>query len=124
MAKVIYTLPNAPDEIDGIKFVPHPDGIGMVSEDISDEKAERLVTIKGFALVGKKPELSDEEKAAAEAAAEAELNAAIDKAKALGVTVKGNWKLERIQHEIEKAEKAAKDKADAEAKGGAGGENK
>lgn len=54
MAKVIYTLPNAPKEIDGVKYSPHPDGNGVVSEDMSDEAAARLATIPGFELVGAK----------------------------------------------------------------------
>lgn len=47
MAKVICLHAHFPDEIEGIKFTPHPDGDGTkVSEEISDEAAARLASMK------------------------------------------------------------------------------
>ena len=77
MAKVLCTLPNASEEISGIKF-KQVDG-GMLSEDISDEDAANFVSINGYELVGEKkeataantkqPQKTKEEKAAEKAAA-------------------------------------------------------
>lgn len=49
MAKVICTLPNAADLINGVVFTPCPDG--MISEDITDEQAENFASIPGYQLV-------------------------------------------------------------------------
>lgn len=112
MPKVIYTGPGEFDEIDGVKYTKHPDGKGLVSADISEEAAARLATIPGFEVVGAKKastavnEETPEEKEAREKA-EAELEAARARAKELGVDVKGNWKIERLRAEIDKAEKVA-----------------
>lgn len=47
MARVIYCKQNGPEEIDGIKYVAHPQG--MISEDIGDEAVvDRLLGIPGF----------------------------------------------------------------------------
>ena len=114
MPKVICKLPNASEEISGVKFAPHPDGVehGMVSEDISQDQAEFFASIAGYELVGsakKEPTPEDPELPELRAAAEA-----------LGIKVKGNWKAERLKAEIkaiedEKAEKEAAAKAAAEA---------
>lgn len=50
MAKIKCTLPNASEEINGIKFAAE-DG-AMVSEDISDDVAAGFLTIPGYVLVG------------------------------------------------------------------------
>lgn len=132
MAKVICTLENASDEISGVKFKKHPDGAGMVSEDISDEQAARFASIPGYELVGAKKADSATEKAAAEAAA-AELEALTKRAEELGIKVKGNWKADRIRAEIAEAERIAAEKGaqgkektggDGNDQGGAGTEQK
>lgn len=111
MPKVLCTLPNASEEIGGIKFSKHAKG--MLSEDISDEQATRLVSIPGYEIVGgKAPDSGDDADAAAKDAERAEL---VAKAEALGVKVKGNWSLERLKSEVETAEAKAKADADAAA---------
>lgn len=103
MPKVLCTLPNASDEIRGVKFVTH--AAGMLSEDISDEQAEVFASIPGYEIVGtKSPAPTGDDKAAERA----ELLA---KAEALGMRVKGNWSNERLSIEIQTAEKAASEKA-------------
>lgn len=122
MAKVICKLPNASEEISGVKFKAHPDGAGMVSEDISDEQAAHFASIPGYELVGVKKaaapagksvdELEQErQEEEARQTAAAELENLRARAKELGVEVKGNWKADRLRAEIEKAEK---DKVSAE----------
>lgn len=48
MPKVICTLPNASESINGIKFVSHKQG--MISEDVSEEEAKSLTSIPGYHL--------------------------------------------------------------------------
>lgn len=55
MARVRYENPRGkdehhPEEIDGVKYKPHPKG-GTVSDEISDAAASRLATIPGFTLI-------------------------------------------------------------------------
>lgn len=50
--KVICTLPNAADRINGVAFSPG-DG-GMVSEDISQEQGNRFLAIPGYKEVQRK----------------------------------------------------------------------
>lgn len=103
MAKVLCTLPNASEEISGVKFVAHEKG--MLSEDISDEIAADFASIPGYELVGAKAPASEADAERAELAARGE---------AAGLKVKGNWSIERLRAEVEAAEKA---KAEAEAAG-------
>lgn len=49
MPRVICDLPNASDEISGIKFHPLDDG-GMISDEISQEQAARFASITGYAI--------------------------------------------------------------------------
>lgn len=107
MPKILCTLPNASEEISGVKFVAHAKG--MVSEDVSDEVAADFASIPGYEIVGA-PAPKVEDPADAEKAAERA--ALVAKAEALGVKVKSNWSVDRLKSEIEAAEKA---KADAEA---------
>ena len=51
MAKVICTLPNASELINGVKFVSHK--LGMISEEIEDEIAEGFLAIEGYISHGK-----------------------------------------------------------------------
>lgn len=123
MPKVLCTLQNASEEISGVKFVSHANG--MLSEDVTDEVAANFASIPGYEIVGAKakatapaPADNDDaaaEKARADASAEAaekasakaaEKAALLAKAEALGVSVKGNWGVERLAAEIESAEKA------------------
>lgn len=102
MPKVLCTLPNASEDIGGVKFVSHAKG--MLSEEVSDAVAKRLATIPGYEIIGATPPQApviDESKAAERAALAA-------KAEALGLKVKGNWSLERLASEVADAEKAAK----------------
>lgn len=103
MPKVLCTLPNASEEISGVKFVTHADG--MVSEEISDEVAENFLSIPGYLpLVDSKAA----EKAAADAAAEAEKAELLERAAKIEFTVKANWSVARLKTEVETAEAAAK----------------
>ena len=138
MPKVLCTLPNASEEISGVKFVSHANG--MLSEDVTDEVAANFASIPGYEIVGAKvkatapaPADNDDaaaEKAQADAAAEAaekasakaaEKAALLAKAEALGVSVKGNWSIERLTSEVNAAAeaKAAAEAAEAEAKAAA-----
>lgn len=57
MPKVICTLPNASDEMNGVKFSKHPDrDDAVVSEEISQAQAEYFASVSGFELVGAKKE--------------------------------------------------------------------
>jgi hypothetical protein len=49
MARVICTLPNASERINGVAFVA--DRGQMLSEDISDEVAAEFAAIEGYSLV-------------------------------------------------------------------------
>lgn len=49
MPRVICDLPNASDEINGIKFHPLDDG-GRISDEIDAETAAHFVSIPGYAL--------------------------------------------------------------------------
>lgn len=68
MPKVICTLPNASQNINGVKFTPTEDGMAIISEAISNADAELFFSIPGY-----EPEFADDESAAA---AQAELDAA------------------------------------------------
>jgi len=48
MPKVICTLPNAGEFVNGVRFITHAEG--MVSEDISEEQARRFASISGYKL--------------------------------------------------------------------------
>lgn len=116
MPKILCTLPNASDEISGVKFVTHANG--MLSEDVSDDVAEVFLSIPGYELAGSaKPAAPVEDASAKAAAAEAEAKAAeraalVNKAEGLGLKVKGNWSIERLASEIQSVESAAKAEAD------------
>ncbi len=99
MPKVICTLPNASEEISGVKFVSHADGV--ISEDVSDEVAAGFVAVPGYKLAGaQSPEIE---------AAKADLLA---RAAAIAdFKVKANWGLDRLKAEVEGAEKAVADAA-------------
>lgn len=106
MPKVKCTLPNAANEINGVKFVSHASG-GMVSEEISEEQAANFAAIPGYALFDAKaasnsgaPALTEEDVAKLRARAE-ELK--VPNAKQLGV--------KRLQDEVAAAEKAAAEAA-------------
>jgi hypothetical protein len=83
MAKVICTLPNASESINGVKFVA--DRGQMISEDVADDVAAHFVSIPGYVRVPTEAELAAaaaaaEQAAAAERAA-AEQAVAAEKAK-------------------------------------------
>lgn len=105
MPKVLCTLPNASDEISGVKFSAHDKG--MLSEDVSAEVAATFASIPGYTVVG-------EQKAPAAPEADAERAALLARADAIGFKAKSTWGLERLASEVETAEKA-KAAADAEA---------
>lgn len=100
MAKVICTLPNASELINGIKFIKHE--AGVISEEISDEAAAAFASIKGYVLDGVK-------------AVEDDLDKLRARATELGVAFKGNWKKERLSSEIARAEENAAEAAAAAA---------
>lgn len=113
MPKVLCTLPNASDEINGVKFTSHEKG--MLSEDVSDDVAADFASIPGYVVVGA---VDSEVAAAAKAAAEAEKVDLLARAANIAdFKVKANWSLDRLRAEVEGAEKAA---AEAAAKGAEG----
>lgn len=107
MAKILCTLPNASEEISGVKFVAHEKG--MLSEEVAADVAERFASIPGYEVVGatapKAPPVQDDAKAAERAALSA-------RAEAVGLKVKGTWSNDRLATEVEQAEKAAAVAAD------------
>lgn len=50
--KVLCTLPNASENINGVKFSSTDDG--MLSEDVSEEVAKRFSAIEGYSIVDTK----------------------------------------------------------------------
>ena len=114
MPKVLCTLQNASDEISGVKFVSHANG--MLSEDISEEVAADFASIPGYEIVGAEPKAP-----VVDDAAKAERAELVVKAESLGLKVKGNWSIERLTSEVNAAAeaKAAAEAAEAEAKAAA-----
>jgi hypothetical protein len=49
MPRVICDLPNASDEISGVKFHPLEDG-GLISDEIDQETADYFASIAGYSL--------------------------------------------------------------------------
>jgi len=107
MPKVLCTLPNASELINGVKFTAHDKG--MLSEEITEDQAEDFASIPGYELVGApaKAPAADHEADAAKAAAEAEKAALVARAEAIQFKVKANWSLERLKSEVEAAEAEA-----------------
>lgn len=54
MAKVIWTLGNGSELINGVKFVSHK--LGMISEELEKDVADAFLSIKGYVLAGKNAE--------------------------------------------------------------------
>lgn len=104
MPKVLCTLPNASEEIGGIKFTQHAKG--MLSEDIGDDEAARLASIDGYTIVGGK----DGSGTGGDGGGD-DKDALLAKAKEIGLAVKGTWGVDRLKSEIEAAEKAKADTA-------------
>ena len=96
MPKIICTLANASTEINGIAFVPHDDGIGVISaDDVKEPAYSLLLSIPGYIADGVsdteppkvepepvKKETAAERKARLKAEQEAEDAAAAEKAEA------------------------------------------
>lgn len=108
MVQVICTLPNASEEISGVKFSKHEDA--MISEEITQEVADGFLEISsGYKLAGdvkaaKQP--SDEDKAARDAL--------LVKAAALNLTVNHRWSLTTLADRVVAAEAEAAEKQAAE----------
>lgn len=97
MPQVLCKLPNASEEISGVKFSTH--AAGMLSEDVSDEVAAGFAAIPGYEIVGaQKPDAGVDT---------AEKDALLARAAAVELKTKANWSLERLKSEVEAAEKAA-----------------
>lgn len=112
MAKVICKLPNASSNISGIEFTALPGDGGMISEEISDERALDLSSINGYELAA-----SD---------ADPELDALRKRALELNIANADSKGAKRLKAEIPAAEAAAAAKIaadEAAAKAAAGGTN-
>lgn len=99
MAKIICTLPNASELINDVKFAAHE--LGMISEEVADEVAEFFTSIPGYiteeaANIAASPNKADSVRVDLEA-----------RAAAVNLAVKKVWSNDRLQSEVEKAEKAA-----------------
>lgn len=108
MVQVICTLPNASEEISGVKFSAHDEG--MISEDITQDVADGFLEISnGYKLAGDvkagKP-ASDEDKAARDAL--------LVKAAALSLIVNPRWSLTTFADRVAAAEAEAAEKLAAE----------
>lgn len=97
MPKVLCTLPNASEQISGVKFSAHE--AGMLSEEVSDEVAAGFAAIPGYEVVG-----ASKSDAGEDSTEKADLLA---RAAAINLKTKANWSLERLKSEVEAAEKAA-----------------
>ena len=91
--RILCTLPNASNCISGVAF-EQIDG-GVLSEEIDEQAAELFLSVPGFAAYQEGGEDAGE---FARLQTEAE---------ALGIKVKGNWKIARLSAEIENAKAAA-----------------
>lgn len=80
MPKVICTLPNAAEEINGVSFLSTE--VGMLSEDISAEQAESFLSIPGYVEHHEDADEIARQKAEAAAAAQREADEAAQKAAA------------------------------------------
>lgn len=109
MAQVLCTLPNASEEISGVKFVSHAKG--MLSEEISDDVAADFASIPGYELVSNAPAGDTK----TESEADDERTALVAEAEKLGVSVKGNWGIPRLKAEIASAKAAQESKPAVEA---------
>lgn len=111
MVQILCTLPNASDEISGVKFTKTDKG--MLSADITDEQAAGFLSINGYKVLGDEDGDGDVDGD--------DLGALRARAKELGVEVKANWKAARLTAEIKRAEEA---KAAADAAAAAAGAGK
>jgi hypothetical protein len=104
MPKVKLVAGFPAEEIGGlngpVKF-QRDEGGDLVSEDISDEEAAYFLSIPSFAPA----EAAKPGPGAAEA--EAKKADLLERAAKVGLAVKGNWGLQRLENEVEHAEKAA-----------------
>lgn len=87
MPKVICTLENASELINGVRFVSHADG--MISENVSDEVHASFLEIPGYVPAQ---------------AADSELDALRARAAELGIEVGARWQAKRLKDEIKAAE--------------------
>lgn len=99
MPQVICTLPNASEEISGVKFTAVEGG--MLSEDISDEQAAHFLSIKGYEPA------EDGEVSKKKAAEDAAKDALLARAEAIKFKVDSRWSLARLEKEVADAEKKA-----------------
>jgi hypothetical protein len=102
MARVICKLPNASEEISGVKFEKHD--LGVISENISDDQAAAFASINGYVLADDdgNPIGGDEEPDVGSD----DLAQLVARAAELGIQVKSNWKAQRLKAEIKRAEDA------------------
>lgn len=123
MPKIICTLPNASDEISGVKF-SRLNGDQLISEDISADQAELFLSIPGYFAEGDAPEVDEPKQAAAqpkqETAAQRKARLKQEEADALKAE-QDRLAAEQERIDAEKAAAAAESaagKADAPAAGG------
>ena len=122
--RVICTLPNASEEISGVKFTRLENG-HVLSEEISDEAGARFLSIPGYepaeAEATKKPASVKKTDTDDDADEQAEREALEAEYLALsgGTKPKGNWGLKRLTEEVAELREAA---AKAAAKAAAGGD--
>lgn len=96
MPKIICTLPNASDEISGVKFTSVEGG--MLSEEIDDDAAELFLSIPGY-------KLADDEAGKKAASTSADEVAALRaRATELGIDFKANWGVAKLTAAIAEAE--------------------
>lgn len=117
MPKVKLVAGFPAEEIGGlngpVKFAFDDAGV-LVSEDISEEEAAYFLSIPSFAPAeAAKTPAPGAADAAAAAAAEAKKTELLERAAKVGLQVKGNWGLQRLENEVEHAEKAAAEKPPA-----------
>lgn len=53
--RIICNLENAGRIISGVAFAPHPDVVGMLSEDISESTAQHFLSIPGYRIHAEEP---------------------------------------------------------------------
>lgn len=106
MPRVLCTLPNASAEISGVKFVSTADG-GMLSEDLSDERAAEFAAIPGYTVTAQEPRKSQQQQPDPDGD---ELRALRARGVELGIPHADQMGAKRLKEEIPAAEKLAAEK--------------
>lgn len=116
MSKIICTLENASNLINGIKFEPAEGVEGLVSDEVSESVAALFLSIPGYVLYGADGEDGGDTKTAEQTAPAAP----VEPAAPAETPAQRKARLKAEKEAAEKAEKEAAEKAAADADSGEG----